>query len=166
MNRANLTIISWGHGCRFLAENYKRFTSVKNWSNAFNPSYKSKTYLRENLLWRWAVRFAVCNEMKRGAGAGACTEMRFILCTWFGEFCSCCSLTALPGPAWVLLNWICEELISSLYCRGSRCLLTSNPQNKPPERSYCFLQCNQLNGLAIMASKNRTLIQRSFTMKY
>ena len=44
-----------------------------------------------------------------------CTEMRFFLCTWFGEFCSCCSLTALPGPAWVLLNWICKELISSLY---------------------------------------------------
>ena len=42
-------------------------------------------------------------------------EMRFILCTWFGELCSCCSLTALPGPAWVLLNWICKELISSLY---------------------------------------------------
>ena len=41
--------------------------------------------------------------------------MRFILCTWFGEFCSCCSLIALPGPAWVLLNWICKELISSLY---------------------------------------------------
>ena len=40
---------------------------------------------------------------------------RFILCTWFGEFWSCCSLTALPGPAWVLLNWICKELISSLY---------------------------------------------------
>ena len=30
-------------------------------------------------------------------------------------FCSCCSLTALPGPAWVLLDWICKELISSLY---------------------------------------------------
>ena len=43
------------------------------------------------------------------------TEMRFILCTWFGEFCSCCSLTPLPGPAWVLLNWICKELISSLF---------------------------------------------------
>ena len=43
------------------------------------------------------------------------TEMRFILWTWFREFCSCCSLTALPGPAWVLLNWICKELISSLY---------------------------------------------------
>ena len=41
--------------------------------------------------------------------------MRFILCTWFSEFCSCCSLTALPGPAWVLHNWICKELISSLY---------------------------------------------------
>ena len=36
--------------------------------------------------------------------------MKFILCTWFGEFCSCYSLTALPGPAWVLLNWICKEL--------------------------------------------------------
>ena len=36
------------------------------------------------------------------------TEMRFVLCTWFGEFCACCSLTALPGPAWVLLNWICK----------------------------------------------------------
>ena len=41
--------------------------------------------------------------------------MRFIPCTWFGEFCSCGSLTALHGPAWVLLNWICKELISSLY---------------------------------------------------
>ena len=25
-----------------------------------------------------------------------CTEMRFVLCTWFGEFCSFCSLTPLP----------------------------------------------------------------------
>ena len=41
--------------------------------------------------------------------------MRFILCTRFCEFCSCCSLAALPGPAWVVLNWICKELISSLY---------------------------------------------------
>ena len=47
--------------------------------------------------------------------AGYSTEMVFILCTWFGELCSCCSLTALPGPAWVLLNWICKELISSLH---------------------------------------------------
>ena len=46
------------------------------------------------------------------------TEMRFVLCTWFGEFCYCCSLTALPGPAWVLLNKICNELISSLYSRN------------------------------------------------
>ena len=63
-------------------------------------------------------------DKNREAGSGKifrwlkwliCTEMRFILCTWFGEFCSCCSLTALPGPAWVLLNWICKDLISSLY---------------------------------------------------
>ena len=44
-----------------------------------------------------------------------CTEMRFILCTWFGEIYSCSCLTVLPGPAWVLLNKICTELISSLY---------------------------------------------------
>ena len=37
------------------------------------------------------------------------TEMRFILCTWFGEISSCSCLTALPGPAWVLLNKICKE---------------------------------------------------------
>ena len=52
-----------------------------------------------------------------------CTEMRFILCTWFGEFCSCCSLTALPGLAWVLLNWICKELISSMYINAEFMLL-------------------------------------------
>ena len=43
------------------------------------------------------------------------TEMRFILCTWLGEIYSCCCLTVLPGPAWVLLNKICKEYISSLY---------------------------------------------------
>ena len=58
--------------------------------------------------WKW-----IC--LSSHATLKYCTEMRFILCTWFGEFCSCCSLTALPGPAWVLLKWICKELISSLY---------------------------------------------------
>ena len=43
------------------------------------------------------------------------TEMRFILCTWFGEISSCSCLTVLPGPAWVLLNKICKYQISSLY---------------------------------------------------
>ena len=52
--------------------------------------------------------------------------MGFILCTWFGEFCSCCSLTALPGPAWVLLNGICKELISSLYCTSTGLILRSD----------------------------------------
>ena len=39
----------------------------------------------------------------------SCAEMRFNLCTWFGEICSCSCLTVLPGPAWVLLNKICKE---------------------------------------------------------
>ena len=37
------------------------------------------------------------------------TEMRFILCTWFGELSSCSFLTVLPGPAWVLLNKFRKE---------------------------------------------------------
>ena len=37
------------------------------------------------------------------------TEMRFILCTWFGEVCSCSCLTVLAGPAGVLLNKIWKE---------------------------------------------------------
>ena len=39
------------------------------------------------------------------------TEMSKILCTWFGEICSCCSLTVLPGPAWVLLNYVLQRIL-------------------------------------------------------
>ena len=67
--------------------------------------YTSKTYLRENLLWKWPVRFAACNErpwttgapvvrgeayeMKRGAGAGACKR---------DEFCNSILRCVLPLP--------------------------------------------------------------------
>ena len=27
---------------------------------------------------------------------------------WLGEVCSCCSLTVLPGPAWILLNHVVQ----------------------------------------------------------
>ena len=36
-------------------------------------------------------------------------------CTWFGEISSCCSLTALPGPAWVLLSKTYKPFAGSLY---------------------------------------------------
>ena len=49
-----------------------------------------------------------------------CTEMRYILCTWFGEISSCSCLTVLPGPAWVLINKICKEFFmrkeTGLHC--------------------------------------------------
>ena len=32
------------------------------------------------------------------------TEISFIMRSRFGEVCSCCSCTVLPGPAWVLRN--------------------------------------------------------------
>ena len=38
------------------------------------------------------------------------TELRKSPCTWFGEVCLFCSLTALPGPAWILLNCVLQRL--------------------------------------------------------
>ena len=35
-------------------------------------------------------------------------ELFKMACTWLDEICSCCSLTVLPVPAWVLLNYICS----------------------------------------------------------
>ena len=40
-----------------------------------------------------------------------CTEMSEIICTWLREVCSCCSLTVLPGPAWVLLNHVLQRIL-------------------------------------------------------
>ena len=37
--------------------------------------------------------------------------MSKILCTWLREVCSCCSLTVLPGPAWVLLNNVLQRIL-------------------------------------------------------
>ena len=39
------------------------------------------------------------------------TEKRKILSMWFGEICSSCSLTVLPGPAWVLHKYVLERII-------------------------------------------------------
>ena len=33
-------------------------------------------------------------------------------CTWFGVVPSCCSLTALLGPVWVLLNYVLQTIFS------------------------------------------------------
>merc|ERR1739836_181368 len=47
---------------------------------------------------------------------GKSTELRKSSCTWFGEVCLCCSLTPLPGPAWVLLKYVLQRLfLSSVY---------------------------------------------------
>ena len=32
--------------------------------------------------------------------------------TWFGEVCSCCSLTVLLGPAWVLFKYVLQTIFS------------------------------------------------------
>ena len=45
------------------------------------------------------------------------TELRKSPCTWFGEVCLCCSLTALPGPAWVLLKYVLRRLFLSSVLR-------------------------------------------------
>ena len=38
------------------------------------------------------------------------TELRKSSCTWFGDVCLCCSLTTLPGPAWVQLKYVLQRL--------------------------------------------------------
>ena len=40
-----------------------------------------------------------------------CTEIQLIVRSRFGEICSCCCLIALPGPAWVLLNYVLHTIL-------------------------------------------------------
>ena len=43
------------------------------------------------------------------------TEGEIKVCTWLREISSCCCLTALPGPAWVLLSKTNKPLFPPLY---------------------------------------------------
>ena len=52
---------------------------------------------------------AFCPYLHRGR-----TEAEKMACTWFGEIPSCCSLTLLLGPAWVLLNYVLQTIFSGL----------------------------------------------------
>ena len=40
--------------------------------------------------------------------------MKKFLCTWFGEVCYSCSLTVLPGPAWVVLIYVLQGIFFHL----------------------------------------------------
>ena len=45
--------------------------------------------------------------------------MRKSPCMWFGDICSGCFLTALPGPAWVLLKYVLQRLFLSSVILGT-----------------------------------------------
>ena len=45
-----------------------------------------------------------------------CTEAEKIARTWFGDVPSCCSLTLLLGPAWVLLKYVLQTIFSGPVC--------------------------------------------------
>ena len=45
------------------------------------------------------------------------TKIYFIMCSRFGEVCSWCISALLPGPAWVLLNYVLRRIIKPLYLR-------------------------------------------------
>ena len=49
---------------------------------------------------------------------------RIMVCTWFGEMCSCSCLTALPSSAWVLLGQIYPSryVLPKLYLMQAGCL--------------------------------------------
>ena len=46
------------------------------------------------------------------------TEMKKFLCTWLGEVCYSCSLTVLPGPAWVVLNHVLQRIFFTSVEKG------------------------------------------------
>ena len=43
------------------------------------------------------------------------TGLRKFLCTWFGEVCSCCSLSLLPQLACNILATMYKQIFSALY---------------------------------------------------
>ena len=63
------------------------------------------------------------------------TKIYFIMCSRFGEVCSWCISALLPGPAWVLLNYVLRRIIKPLYCcmtmrwKYCVCLPTVGEQN-------------------------------------
>ena len=45
--------------------------------------------------------------------------MKKFVCTRFGEVCCSCSLTVLPGPAWVVLNYVLQRnFFTSVFWSG------------------------------------------------
>ena len=44
------------------------------------------------------------------------TEAEIMVCMWLGEIYYCCSLTSLPGPAWVLLSYVLHTIMSGSVC--------------------------------------------------
>ena len=41
--------------------------------------------------------------------------------TWFGEIPSCCSLTLLPGPAWIPFKYVLQTIFSgSVHVLGQK----------------------------------------------
>ena len=52
--------------------------------------------------------------------------MKKIPCTWLGEVCYSCSLTVLPDPVWVVLNYVWQRIFSPRYSvRGAGTIMTS-----------------------------------------
>ena len=57
-------------------------------------------------LFQYTVKL---NYLARG---GNSTEVEKMARTWFGEIPSCCPLTVLLGPAWVLLKCVLQTIFS------------------------------------------------------
>ena len=64
------------------------------------------------------VRIGLVRKLQRGK-EGVCTEVHLMVRSRFGENCSCCCLRALPGPAWVLLNYVLHTILSTSVLQRS-----------------------------------------------
>ena len=120
------------------AANWKSFATVKlALLTQFFPSLPEaictgisseiRTKLRD-----WAVGKAQASCYSQAALSSNDSKTEKMACTWFGEVCSCCSQTSLPGPAWVVLITFCKQFFRALYfkfliyCRDTLCLEQSD----------------------------------------
>ena len=69
-------------------------------------------------------------------------------CTWFGEIPSCCSLTVLLGPAWVLLKYVLQTIFSGPVNRPNICVDITYSYSGSFNINHVmltFLLCNSVN---------------------
>ena len=88
--------------------------------------------------------------------------MKKFLCTWLGEFCYSCSLTVLPGPAWVVHIYVFQRIFYTSVEKENMSYNRLSFQHKvSPCDIYGILWCVMpmaAGGVLSIAAECRTLL--------